>query len=671
MKKIIWILFFVCPSVLLAQPGQDAKFGKITITDFNTKSYAIDTSASAVVISDIGSSKFKENKKGWLSIEFRHFQRIHILNKNGYKYATIEVMLYRDGDTEEKLSDLKAATYNVEGGKVIVEKLDAGSSLFTETVDKDWVRKKFTFPSLKEGSIIEFDYKITSDFMFNLQPWEFQGEIPRLWSEYKVALPQFLNYNLIGQGTQSFYLKDLTEKQEAFTVDLQQQNTYGFATSGPDRANISCLVTEFRWAMKDVPSLKEEAYTTTLNNYISKLEFQLSGYREPFKEESVLNTWPALTKKLLEREDFGQLITKSPPWMKGQVGVIIAGAATETDKAKKIYSYVRDNFVCNNYYQRYAQNDLRKIFDNKTGGIAEINLFLTAMLRAADIKADPVLLSTRERGIIYSRYPIISRFNYLVTLAYIDGKEIFLDAGKRKLGFGKLDYPCYNGDVLIVDESARLVPLKSDQLTEIQTSDVILSSDGTENWKGKYVKQLGYFESMDVRKRIEKEGIDELKKSFVRNNESEIVAENLKFDSLSSNEFPVTANFDFSLTNNQAGIIYINPMMGERIIQNPFKSADRQYPVELPYHISNNYSFTLSIPEGYTVDELPKPLKLNIDGGGGSMEYNIRQTDKFIKLLYKLDISKTVFLPSDYLSLRDFFARIVAKQNEQIVLKKK
>ena len=28
--------------------------------------------------------------------------------------------------------------------------------------------------------------------------------------------------------------------------------------------------------MKDVPALKEEAYITTLNNYIAKIEFQLS-----------------------------------------------------------------------------------------------------------------------------------------------------------------------------------------------------------------------------------------------------------------------------------------------------------------------------------------------------------------------------------------------------------
>ncbi len=40
--------------------------------------------------------------------------------------------------------------------------------------------KKFTFPNVKEGSIIEFEYTKMSDFLQNLEPWEFQGAYPRL-----------------------------------------------------------------------------------------------------------------------------------------------------------------------------------------------------------------------------------------------------------------------------------------------------------------------------------------------------------------------------------------------------------------------------------------------------------------------------------------------------------
>jgi hypothetical protein len=74
------------------------------------------------------------------------------------------------------------------------------SGVFQDKLSKNQLVKKFTFPAIKEGSIIEYEYTIHSDFIFNLQPWEFQGAYPRLWSEYNVSIPEFLYYVFLSQG---------------------------------------------------------------------------------------------------------------------------------------------------------------------------------------------------------------------------------------------------------------------------------------------------------------------------------------------------------------------------------------------------------------------------------------------------------------------------------------
>lgn len=73
--------------------------------EFDLSKYNFDTSVSAVVISDVGSSKFEGNIKGWFTLVYKHQKRIKILNKNGFE------------TDEEKLTDLKAYTYNLENGE--------------------------------------------------------------------------------------------------------------------------------------------------------------------------------------------------------------------------------------------------------------------------------------------------------------------------------------------------------------------------------------------------------------------------------------------------------------------------------------------------------------------------------------------------------------------------
>ena len=43
---------------------------------------------------------------------------MHILNKNGYDIANIEINLYKNGIDEKSLENLKAVTYNFENGKI-------------------------------------------------------------------------------------------------------------------------------------------------------------------------------------------------------------------------------------------------------------------------------------------------------------------------------------------------------------------------------------------------------------------------------------------------------------------------------------------------------------------------------------------------------------------------
>ena len=148
--------------------------------------------------------------------------------------------------------------------------------------------------------------------------------------------------------------------------------------------------------------------------------------------------------------------------------------------------------------------------------------------------------------------------------------------------------------------------------------------------------------------------------------------ENARIDSLSMLENPVMIFYDFNFkAGENEDLIYFNPMLSESIGENPFTALERKYPVEMPYAPDEVYTLIMDIPNGYTVDEIPKSVKVSLNGTEGFFEYQIEKSAENIQLRSRIKLNKANFTREDYDVLRDFYAYIVKKQREQIVFKKK
>ena len=118
-------------------------------------------------------------------------------------------------------------------------------------------------------------------------------------------------------------------------------------------------------------------------------------------------------------------------------------------------------------------------------------------------------------------------------------------------------------------------------------------------------------------------------------------------------------------------MIYFNPMLNEGIKENYFVSAERLYPVEMPFSMSEMYVLNLDIPTGYELEELPKSAQVTLNDDEGTFQFLVGKNDNMIQFKSVIKLNKATFQPEDYNSLRDFFALVVKKQSEQIVFKKK
>jgi hypothetical protein len=659
---ILWAFFLP----LMAQDQSPYhKFGSISIPDLQKTSYPIDSQASAVVLMDRGLTSIEGNVKGWFSVVIKRHNVIHILNKNGYHEADIEIPLYDDGDHDEKLKNLKAATYNIENGRLKTTKLFK-TDLFKEDVNKNLVIRKFTMPDIREGSIIEIEYEVVSDFITNLDPWYFQGASPVLWSEFILSLPQFFSYGFLKYGYKDFYVNNKTNRTGSFMVIDENK------TNGTGKYNFSASITDYRWVMKDLPEIREESFTSTIKNHIVRMEFQLASHNPPLAPKTFTTTWPMLTSGLIGSEHFGNVMEINNNWLADEVKAAIKNPGSDTEKARMIFEYIRDHYTCNDHSALWRKQTLKNLTKTKRGSVSEINLLLVAMLRYAGLNSYPVILSTTNNGYVPEAYPLITGFNYVIARLQHGSEIYYIDASQPRLGFGKLLPECYNGHARIVDQEASAINLSADSVVERKTTALFLSTNNKEGWTAGIKQTPGYFESYNIRSRVSFTGKDVFFDQIQNQYGMDVTIHNPRLDSLYNFEAPVQLQYQLKLRPVMEDVLYINPMFGEGYKTNPFQSNKRNYPVEMPYALDETFILTMDIPDGYVVEEMPKSIMAKINEDGNCFfEYLVQLSGNTISLRSRVRIGRTVFMPSEYEFLQHFFDIIVDKQNERIVFRKK
>ena len=171
---------------------------------------------------------------------------------------TFEIQLYNDGASSEKISGLKAITYNLENGKIVETKAKSDGFFkekFTDNVDL----VKVALPNVKTGSVVEITYKINSDFLINFWDWEFQETIPVVWSEYRASIPEFFSYDKYMQGYIPLDIADEKVAPNSISITSKERGEGGGQRSSQttfytDKIDFS--EKKFRWVAKDVPGFQ-------------------------------------------------------------------------------------------------------------------------------------------------------------------------------------------------------------------------------------------------------------------------------------------------------------------------------------------------------------------------------------------------------------------------------
>ena len=636
-KQIILLTLLVLFTIPIHAQKSPLKFGSIDANNLQQTVSLIDSTAGAEYIMDYGVVSFDHN----FEVKLTTHVRLKIFNKSAFDLANIEIPY----DASDRVDKLKAATYNWVNGEVVSSDLSK-KDIYTEEVTDGLKQKKFSLPDVQAGSIIEYTYSVNYGSWRSLPVWYFQNSVPVRHSEYVVSLPEYFQYRQIMTGYVA--LSDFEEYRE--NGSYQGQNL---------TMNVK------RFVAKDVPAFKEEPYMTAEDNYISKVEFALARIDIPgeVNKQYMPNSYQQLSKAWSEQPEFSSQITHTR-FLRDKVETLTAPANSDLEKAQHIYYFVTDSIE---YDEASKDPSLRTVFRRRTGNGFQINRLLAAMLYQAGFKPEFVRLSTRANGYLHPSFPIQSKFNYTLVLVTLDDQPYLMDVEKN-LPFGMIPDYCLNGEGMVIsDQHFRWVPLESGNKDQRYYSGNFKLEDGY--LTGVLSMNRGGYNAFDFREAHE-EDLDDYIETFADNHatwmiDSHEIAGVEEADQTVKHKVAVEIEDHVE----QAGdLLLFKPLVYGQIEKNPFETENRVFPVNFgsPYQETINYRF--QIPEGTTVEELPSPMAVGLPGNAGSFVYRIQQAGNVVVVSSVLKINKVVFGAEEYAVLREFYAQLVSKQQENIVL---
>ena len=672
MKNILTIVVLFLTTISLA--GKNIEFGKIAKEELEESVHPLEKEAKSAVLYQeaISTIEFRDTE-GTFVVRTEYFTRIKIYDATDANLGSVKIPYYSSGQYKEKISGLKAVTYNLENGKIEKSKLSKGE-VFQEKTTSNYKTQKFAMPNVKAGSVFEYKYTLNSPAYNDIPKFQFQYKIPVKESLFTLEVPEYFEFNISTKGTVPLNASDERVSRK-ITVTSTSENSYMMGGRGEKRTNYGSIdysAKLYTFQHTNTPSLPDEDFVPYMRNYRSAVIFELLATRFPNSPvKNYTSSWDKIAELLTNHSEFGRQIGKKLKDSKFELDV--SAVEKPLDVAKMVYYNVRDKVNWNNKYGVLSKDGLFEFIRESTGNAADINLLLTNQLQKHNIVAYPVVMRTRDYGFMNHYYPTLDDLNYVIVYAEIDGKGYFLDATDQSSMFGNLpDRALNRKGVIVIEKTGKLVDIMNPNINKVQE---IVKGTFQEDWsvvldcKSKY---KNYATKQALKDSQQYEDMGKWMETIESENEN-VEYNSISLDSENIDPKGVTLNENFVLSDIAEeidGKIYINSLLNKNIETNPFVDEKREYPIFFNHIKDESITIQLEVPEGYQVASVPEEQVVTLPDDKGMFSYSVNNMGNKLVIQSRLKLSTDMIAPDVYPYVRELYDLVVAKGKEKIVLSK-
>lgn len=651
-RFLVLLIFFTLPSTINAQSIISHIFGDPTNYEHNLKHYDRDPEAPAVVLYEKGEYTIDIVDRYVRLIKKVH-RKIKVFDAARYTDYTFEIPYYRESQVKENIKEFTGITHNGAVKKYVSE-----SAIFDTDEHRNWSLRKFTFPDVQDGSILEYTYQIETPYLTNFGNWYFGGEIPTIYSELEILIPGNYTYNRTLYGDQKLYIDHAEIRKACF-------HPQGFRKAADCEHAV--------YAMRYIPAYKEEPYMLSIDNYRPALHFELvESIWNLHNQTRYSKTWKDVDTRLKNNSDFGRQLTHQKFFEENLPNHILA-IADPMERAKAIYYFIQKHYTWNGKYRILSDIHVRNAFRSKIGNISEINFSLFNALEAAGIDAEIMLLPSRENALVTKVHPTLFSFNYAIVYMNINGESYLLDATDKATPFGILPMRALNveGRVFNLKKDSRWEPIEP-HANNMHYMNIQLSADENGDFHGNASEVSTGYVSVLKHKATKNQTIDNVAKAKQAENDNLIIKE-YTVENKNDLEQPYKETFAFTFENEQtSNRMFLYPfLIKPYFTENPFKVSERKFPIDFGFPITNNYLISIDLNNQYEVVKVPENKRLTFSDNDAELTVVYEVNNSRINIRLNLKLNEVLYPAEAIGAIQQFFTSLIdIQQNQPIELKR-
>jgi hypothetical protein len=578
----------------------------------------------------------------------KYYVRIKILAEAGRKYSDVEIPYYK---SSQWVHGIEARTISPEGKVTLFDdKIYEKPVLSARGVKL--LAKTFTLPDVRVGSIVEYHYTFDGGdgYVFDSH-WILNNEL----------FTRLARYSL--------------EPSAAFTLRWVTPLGVPAGSDGPklERGRV-------RLEVHDVPAFETEAHMPPENALKQRVDFI---YRSQDNESGDLDVfWKKYGKQ--RWYDFN-IFTDHRRAMQQALATIVQPGDRPEQVLRKVYARVQQ--LRNLTYERATdekedkheklktRDDVADVWEYGYGSATELNWLYCALVRAAGLRADPVLAATRDEYIFDPRNENPNDLNTNLVLVSLDGHDLFVDPGIPVAPFGVLPWEETAVRGLRLDNYASewlaTTPVyMADNSTERKA---LLALDANNGLTGTLTVTYSGQDAL-VRRREELLEDDVDRRKYLEDEVKALVptAIDIKLTNKpawSAADVPLVAEFNLGVQDwaTGAGKRLLLPTglfaAGER---HEFEHATRKWSIYYHYPRSHHDRIIIRVPNGLQAASLPPAVEES--GSAFAFSTNVDLDGRILSISRQLDIRAALIHANSYGEVQDFYGKVRSADEQQVVL---
>ena len=513
-------------------------------------------------------------------------------------------------------------------------------------------------PGRDPGGIVAYEYERRNRPYLAETNWSVQDELPRLTQRFTLVLPAGYTY------TTSW-----VHHAKVDAADLENHS--------------------YRWELNDQPAidLEEVPLSPGEGALAARLTIHYAG---PGLAQPQDGTWQGIGEWYdgLSRDRI-----VATPEIAAKAAELTAGKTDFYDKTEAIGEFVQKKiryFVIEMGVGGYQPHPAGDIFRGRYGDCKDKATLLAAMLSSIGVHGALVMVDT-ERGVVDPDAPSIVGDHMIGAIEIPKGYEspklhsvVTAKTGKRYLifdptweltPFGQLENNLQGGfGVLLEGANSQVIqlPLMDPKLNRIhRTASFQLNSDGslkgsvTDKRFGDLAERRRYvFEHEDAKKQ------QEYMDKALAHDLTAVSLTGLKVANVDALNLDLTTTYDLQATHfatSTGPLLMVRPrVLGSYALEIDRKT--RKVPIDLEETMQGTDEYDIELPEGYVVDELPDPVKVDLGFASYESSTEVHGRVMHYSRTYTL---KQVTLPAEkYSDVQKLAGLIAADEDSRAVLKR-